>query len=353
MSAISAVCKALRCAVDAAELFEEFRQVVNAGDSSDKPICVASVAFKTAALTLNVFAAGANYTGVSSQTLTKLKDAELAILSCDMPVQLLRETLKSAAGNGSVIEVLEKGVVAPLASIVRTRLERDSYHYAGLATLPLEERIEPVYDFSDPQDPKQIGTRFLSSEECQQRVADAADLLPPVQVVELAAKLGTASHAFASAADRYRAVFQQVAPQAAAVPVVAAAAAPAVPVDPLEVQLVQLPFIPAALHDDATFSRYVCPITGEPIRDPVGDPNGVTLYERAAILRWIQLHHISPITRAPLAAPQLVEKPLLRALINFRLNFHQTRLQQAIQAGLIIPAPAHLVGPAQLENPQY
>ena len=78
--------------------------------------------------------------------------------------------------------------------------------------------------------------------------------------------------------------------------------------------------IPLPLHDNDFFRQHICPITHEPIRDPVLDPNGITVYERSAILNWIRIRPVSPVTRQPLRADQLAEMPALRAEINRRLR---------------------------------
>ena len=53
------------------------------------------------------------------------------------------------------------------------------------------------------------------------------------------------------------------------------------------------------------FTMPLCPITLEPMTEPVIDPEGNT-YEKSAILEWIALHNNSPITRRPLRAECLV-----------------------------------------------
>ena len=44
--------------------------------------------------------------------------------------------------------------------------------------------------------------------------------------------------------------------------------------EPPPLNLMDLPSIPLPLHEDIVFKRYICPITQQPIRHPVGDPNG-------------------------------------------------------------------------------
>lgn len=83
----------------------------------------------------------------------------------------------------------------------------------------------------------------------------------------------------------------------------------------------ELPTVPVQLHQDIVLSQRTCPITLTPIRFPVGDPNGSTIYERASIEKWIEEHGTSPVTRAPLDRSALVPQPVLQQVINNRLAF--------------------------------
>ena len=60
------------------------------------------------------------------------------------------------------------------------------------------------------------------------------------------------------------------------------------------------------------FTIPICPITHEPIINPVIDHEGNT-YESHAIREWIRSNHSSPITRAPLEESNLIPN---RALIH-------------------------------------
>src|SRR3990167_3305995 len=55
------------------------------------------------------------------------------------------------------------------------------------------------------------------------------------------------------------------------------------------IDLNRLNAIPLILHDDPVFRENICPINQTPIRDPVRDPNGITVYERSAIYNWLNL----------------------------------------------------------------
>ena len=67
-------------------------------------------------------------------------------------------------------------------------------------------------------------------------------------------------------------------------------------------------------HDDLT-----CPITLELYRDPVIALDG-RVYEREAIIRWINAHGTSPFTRQPLRVEDLQPDDCLRRLAAERRN---------------------------------
>ena len=58
-----------------------------------------------------------------------------------------------------------------------------------------------------------------------------------------------------------------------------------------------------------------CPITGEPMKEPMVDPEGVS-YEKEAILEWLSRNSTSPITRNVLRPDQLVPNRALRDLLD-------------------------------------
>jgi len=66
----------------------------------------------------------------------------------------------------------------------------------------------------------------------------------------------------------------------------------------------------AAVERKALPGMPCCPITGEPMIDPVVAADGHT-YERSAILRWFQTSNISPLTAAPLSHKELVSNYML------------------------------------------
>jgi hypothetical protein len=106
---------------------------------------------------------------------------------------------------------------------------------------------------------------------------------------------------------------------------------------------VGLPNIPAVLYGDILFQQYPCPITQLPIRNPVRDPTCGQLFERRAIVAWLQQHPHSPLTRQPLTVAELVEAPEVELQIRNRLQQYQDGLLGFIrnhEAAPVEPAPA-------------
>jgi len=63
-----------------------------------------------------------------------------------------------------------------------------------------------------------------------------------------------------------------------------------------------------------TLPAAYCPITQEPMTDPVVAPEGQS-FERAAIVLWLQHNQTNPMTRTPLTPDQLAPNVALRQTI--------------------------------------
>jgi hypothetical protein len=72
------------------------------------------------------------------------------------------------------------------------------------------------------------------------------------------------------------------------------------------VNLLERETIPYLCYEDSILIQYSCPITGAPMRHPVVDPITHRQYERAAIEKWIDLHHTSPSTVQALRKEDLI-----------------------------------------------
>lgn len=103
-----------------------------------------------------------------------------------------------------------------------------------------------------------------------------------------------------------------------------------------DINLLSLNHIPEILEIDPVFAENKCVISNRAIRDPVADPNEVTLYERSAISEWLNRgNSSSPVTRNFLIYSQLIERPALKKIIENRLKYHEQFLKSYIRRGLI------------------
>ena len=64
---------------------------------------------------------------------------------------------------------------------------------------------------------------------------------------------------------------------------------------------------------------FCCPITFELIIDPVIDAEGNT-YEKVAILEWLSINSVSPITREPLSVSDLVPNRIYKTMVQYFYN---------------------------------
>ena len=85
--------------------------------------------------------------------------------------------------------------------------------------------------------------------------------------------------------------------------------------------------IPTRLYADTIFGTYVCPITGKPIRHPIADPDGVTIYEEEAIRGRInQGDNISQQTNSIITPWNLIPRPDIQQIIDDRLKEIEERI---------------------------
>ncbi|MCL6756612.1 MAG: hypothetical protein M3A24_05655 [Candidatus Rhabdochlamydia oedothoracis] len=64
--------------------------------------------------------------------------------------------------------------------------------------------------------------------------------------------------------------------------------------------------------------------------------NNPTLYERSAIINSLMVRSLSPITREPLTANQLIDRPDIQFIIEDRLREHGSKLWQYLEASPLL-----------------
>lgn len=234
----------------------------------------------------------------------------------------------------SKIAMLEKKLLGPLAALERTAHEVQGYN--ELSYLEAYQKdptaTRPVGVYNSQGHFSGVEPTPINPEECEMLIQKSKEWASYATYFQTAAQMGIFSDVCIAATPLYeklarflRAWVPQQEPPGMPTPPQSAA----MPSENLS--LLTLSRIPPFLFDDIIFSRYICPITQEPIRDPVQDPNGRTLYERNAIYNWLQMHPTSPVTMAPMSIENLKEMPALRALIDARLQFHQEKLEEFLQ----------------------
>jgi hypothetical protein len=81
-------------------------------------------------------------------------------------------------------------------------------------------------------------------------------------------------------------------------------------------------------ENDEVLRQYRCPITGKPIRHIAIDPHSGKMFERSAIVAWIDRYHTSPLTTVPLRIEELTPSQETQLTINNRLRELQEKREK-------------------------
>ena len=284
---------------------------------------------------------GAQYMGVRAQTMVKIKAFEMIPRNIQVPLSLINAVLGSQEQSSirAALEILQKGVIAPFADVVRVAGELSAYEERSYLEMSPEEREKhrrPVYDYDPCTESLQIiGEKPIDVEECRVNLEMAQTIARGASFVRFGAEF---THAINVVQPVYQGIHEYLRRFQVKVR-----------------SLRELPEIPPPLREDRVLRQYICPISQEPIRHPVGDPNGRTVYEERSIRRWLEGHHTSPVTRLPLTYRDLVPMPSLQALIDSRLEQHDRHFQEYLlqtsefNTRLAAPALENLQGAADEE----
>lgn len=362
---INGLLKAYVEAGDLCQSIEDFTERRVGPRERRADIIVKTGCVATATLTGLSFISGCSY-----KTIESIKEWEVLFRCANVPLKVKKAYDKYRRGEMSVREAIEYGLIAPLTTVSVTSAELSLIQEnSRLDSLKHQEKV------GDKQKEKLTKSKLgvskrdfhrkekwqshmikrkhhqrkghgdtssilnkeelsLRKEECEKKIEAARKKLNELRCLENFTRLGGIN-------ANIDALVRRLLPPAAPVPAVAAIPppVPAVPVlpnlldteDPLN--LVQFRRIPIELEEDPVFSRYQCDhLSYCPIRDPVAEvtPDGVTkYYERDQILKSLEEYPgISPATRLPLTADQLVEKPALKALIEHRLKQYSAILKE-------------------------
>lgn len=387
LQAVTVGCQIVRALCTSADVVNDVAKMCDQADT----LRGASIVTRSALLAINLFELIGTACGkIDTSRGHSLKQAELVVRLLDMPISCSKEiaNLESARTDSETIagfiRIFETGIINPMFGMIRTVTEREIYRekqYLEMNDKQLADQQRPVYSVDSEGGLIITGYKPVTREECQEIIKAHEASLPFLLKAEMVTQLAPAETFYRCLAaclinqQPPAAPAQQQPPappggpqgggvvvQANHAPIPpnggnAGAAAPAAQQAPDQLppganddfvqmdnlfKLTLLKSIPTLLEEDKVFKKFTCCITQEAIRDPVGDPTaqGLTLYERKAIVVWLRRNGTSPVTRERLLVAQLVERPDIKTLIDSRLAYHESELRKVIQANLSKPTPA-------------
>ena len=345
-SAIVVACRGVRLACEAAAIYNQV----------DKLVCSPQqqTVSKTISAGMNIFllilgAAECNSLaqGSSTKTLHEIKGTEVFFRYADIYVKAAEQINDEQA---TTLQKWERGLLRPLASMCRAANE--SLGYGGKVYLEMTpEELSavklPIYEHRGRDRLELVGYKGITRDEAQAMFDSAHNTQNTFAVTEMVmhaepmSKIEKLYKAITAAPRPVQAVPQNA-------PVVEGGGGVAQERDPFD--LLALNSIPDLLHDDPVFARYLCPITHAPIRFPMRDKNGKTVYERDEIVKYLVQSGISPFTRQPHTVAELQPVPALQRLIDNQLAFHSERLRALARTRAAVHNP-DLLAAAQVENP--
>jgi hypothetical protein len=329
MSYLSTACTAVRIWWDAAEVVENVT-TLSARRANDPTLPITeevSIANQCFMILMQVGELIGIARGASSATLGKIKSAELYGRIVDVPLRTVHCVTKGSMGAE---EFFVQGCISPISSMLRVAAQAGVYGEQTYLEMTPEERANatrPIYENRGEGYYEIVGEKPIDVNECRQNIEQLQTTAGYCFAVEAAAQLRKIHSAAPAVYDPMRPHYLLLAERLAH----GQRNEPEVEIDPFE--LTALPRIPEALANDAVLRQNICPITYHPIRYIVADPttNGITLYERSAIVHWIAGRGTSPMTQLPLTEAQLLERPNLQAAIDNRLRFIEARLREVAQ----------------------
>ncbi len=351
MNAMSNTARFLTTICDTLQVINSCEKLLQAENETEETLAKASLINRLICLGFTITEIGLVISGTKSEKIAFLKSLELLPKLTQMGISILVEGYQMDGSLKSRICFVSKGILSPFADLTRVASENicyDEHHYLQMNPEELKNAKRPIYEYVDYGEDihlEIVGYRPVDIEECKKNLDHAQ-------------KIGTASASLRMIAelDLPEKIVCNI-----GIPVyerlwnfLNGHPAPhhTTPVSGLDLiekiqdfDLLNCTKIPLPLHDDAVFSQIICPISLEPIRDPVrdptqGTPNGGQLYERSAITNWLKLKQLSPMTKKPLSVDQLKPAPAVKVVIDNRLMHHKQGLIDYLNAHIGDPVPA-------------
>ena len=280
--------------------------------------------------------AGMVVRGSSPASLRTLKSFEIFPRVGQLCIQIPAEAVNTPDDEPrlkTISRIFRKGLIGPIADLTRVGAELASYSEQDFLAKFEEDpkATRPVYKQDSDGDFVQIGERPIDPDECKKAINQAQGVSGAATVVRAVAAMPIEDSAV-PVYELLERFMRRVVAHFAEAP---AAQAPGGQEEDERIDwtnLMALESIPPPLQNDAVFQRYICPITQLPIRHPVRDPNGITLYERRAIEAYLgEGVRPSPITRRNMSRHDLQDASGIQAIIDARLHQHQEQFVQFVQ----------------------
>lgn len=260
----------------------------------------------------------------NNQVLASLKARELPSRYLTLLIKLLKGPILAEDEVETPLQFLERAVIAPIADIARVSAEQSLYEIKHCLNNALEKNTIPIPNGS--LDPILGCTEKLKKLEGQISNALKIKILAETSLISSTGDLCREwyNSIYARAIADLRLSLQQ----------------PDLP-QKIEAAIMNAFPIPAAFHEDLTLRSYICPITLEPIRYPVEDPTASShqqgqdnpiLYERSAIINSLSVRPLSPWTREPLTADQLISRQDIQDVIEMRLEHYSSNVWNYIES---------------------
>lgn len=261
-----------------------------------------------------------------NHALACIKNSELT----SRYVNLLIQVFKGPKRSGEIeteLQFLERAVILPISDIIRVSAEKSTYEIKHC----LNDAFETTPTSS-------IDSSLKSTLEQKGKLKELESRINTAFKMKMVFEFGLIN----SAGQLYRSFYENI--YARAFGHLFLNRQYDDPQEIAEAVINSFP-IPPAFHDDLILRRYICPITLEPIRYPVEDPtthhrqqelNNPTLYERSAIVNSLMVRSLSPITREPLTADQLIDRPDIQFIIEDRLREHSSKLWQYLETSPLL-----------------
>lgn len=305
--------------------------------------------------------------GVSHENLHAINVSEYVVRVIDLPVKAL-DALRAQRRNRDIDfkSVMNQCFIVPYLTFLRSANEMEINSRKAYLALPPEKRAAqttPIYE-QEGLFFKYKGEQPIDSSKMEQELELLEKTLPVIHFCQIAAS-------YKNTKDREKQIFMNAMreqnrqiqnlrvlnhAQQLLVNIQQNQGGQNQNIDPFD--LVNLQEIPEFLEDDDLFAKYICPITTRPIRFVVGDPTsrtaqGMTLFERTAIIAALENNPISPITRLALDEDDLVDQPCVQANIDTRLRYFSAELRTHARTLFNTPVDPQIQQAAQRENSRY